>query len=150
MLDTDINKPEAIFVPYLEIDYEEKTTEAIFKEDIAKLKDVFFISEYMMDDAGFWGLARATFWTLLVILLLLVIMMTAVHSRAEGLSSRETSNSKYSNGPCSFGTFAKSIVSAFEVFSSLYFWYLYAMTGWWFIFFKFQQRVYVLLPGLGI
>ena len=28
MLDTAVDKPEAIFVPYLEIDYEEKAAEA--------------------------------------------------------------------------------------------------------------------------
>ena len=140
MLDTAVDKPEAIFVPYLEIDYEEKSAEAIFKEDTAKFKDVFFVSEYTMDDSGFWRLARATFWTLLVILFILFLVMTAVHARAEGLAAREGS----------LGTAAKSIVSVFEVFSTLYFWYLYAMTGWWFIFFKFQQRVYVLLPGLSI
>jgi meckelin len=140
MLDTAPDKPEAIFVPYLEIEYEEKATEAIFKEETAKFKDVYFISEYTMDDTGFWRLARATFWTLLIILLGLFFVMTAVHARAEALARREG---------C-LGTAAKSIVSLFEAFSTLYFWYLYAMTGWWFVFFKFQQRVYVLLPGLHI
>jgi hypothetical protein len=35
-----------------------------------------------------------------------------------------------------------------DLFSTIFFWFLYAMTGWWFIFFKFQERVFVLMPDL--
>lgn len=71
-----LDKPEAIYVPYLEIDYEEKSTEAIFKEDAAKLKKVYFISEYTMDDAGFWKLASACFWVLFVIMTIIFVALT--------------------------------------------------------------------------
>lgn len=37
---------------------------------------------------------------------------------------------------------------AFDLFGTIFFWFLYAMTGWWFIFFKFQERVFVLMPDL--
>lgn len=37
---------------------------------------------------------------------------------------------------------------AFDLFSTMFFWFLYAMTGYWFIFFKFQERVFVLMPDL--
>jgi hypothetical protein len=47
-LDMDKSKPEAIYVPFLEIDYEEKQTLAIFKEESAKFKTIHFISEYTM------------------------------------------------------------------------------------------------------
>jgi len=35
------------------------------------------------------------------------------------------------------------------MFSTLFFWYIFAMTGYWFVFFKLQERVYCFLPGLN-
>jgi meckelin len=35
-----------------------------------------------------------------------------------------------------------------DIFSTLFFWFLFALTGYWFIFFKLQERVYCFLPGL--
>jgi meckelin len=38
-------------------------------------------------------------------------------------------------------------VNALDIFSSLMFWYLFLMTGYWFVFFKLQERVYCFLPA---
>lgn len=35
-----------------------------------------------------------------------------------------------------------------DIFSTLFFWFLFALTGYWFIFFKLQERVYCFLPSL--
>jgi len=35
-----------------------------------------------------------------------------------------------------------------DLFSTLFFWYLFAMTGYWFVFFKLQSNVYCFLPSL--
>lgn len=35
-----------------------------------------------------------------------------------------------------------------EVFSDIIFWFLVIISGYWFIFFKLQERVYVLLPPI--
>mmetsp|Transcript_2523 Transcript_2523/g.3151 ORF Transcript_2523/g.3151 Transcript_2523/m.3151 type:complete len:83 (+) Transcript_2523:1776-2024(+) len=45
-------------------------------------------------------------------------------------------------------TCVKIFTNAIDLFSKLFFWYLVTMTGYWFIFFKLQERVYCFLPGL--
>lgn len=82
-LDMSADRPEAIYVPYLEIDYEEKATDAIIEEDGAKLKKIFFISEYTMEDSGFWKLARWTFWILFVIMIIIFTLVTYVYMGQE-------------------------------------------------------------------
>lgn len=42
----------------------------------------------------------------------------------------------------------KTTVNALDTFSMMFFWYLVAATGWWFVFFKLQERVYCFLPEL--
>ncbi len=37
---------------------------------------------------------------------------------------------------------------SFDYFSFFYFWYLFGMTAYWFIFFKLEERVFLLLPAL--
>ena len=44
--------------------------------------------------------------------------------------------------------FIRCLTLGLEVFSNIFFWYMFAMTGWWFIFYKLQERVYVFMPGL--
>ena len=36
-----------------------------------------------------------------------------------------------------------------ESFSALFFWFIFIASGWWFVFFKLQERVYCFLPGLN-
>jgi meckelin len=35
-----------------------------------------------------------------------------------------------------------------DVFSSIFFWFLVILSGYWFVFFKLQERVYVLMPSI--
>lgn len=42
-----------------------------------------------------------------------------------------------------------AIVIAMEMFTSIFFWYLFAMCSWWFVFYKLQDRVYCLLPSIS-
>lgn len=82
-LDMDASRPEAIYVPYLEIDYEEKASEAIFENHEEKLKTVFFISEYTMEDSGFWKLARWTFWILFIVMVIIFTIVTYIYMGQE-------------------------------------------------------------------
>jgi predicted RNA-binding protein associated with RNAse of E/G family len=40
------------------------------------------------------------------------------------------------------------VILAIHTFSSLFFWFLVILSGYWFIFFKLQERVYLLLPAV--
>ena len=35
---------------------------------------------------------------------------------------------------------------AFDKFSTIFFWYLFGMCAWWFIFYKFQNNIYIYFP----
>lgn len=41
------------------------------------------------------------------------------------------------------------MVSAFDLYSTLFFWLIVVLTGYWFITFKLQERVFLLLPALN-
>ena len=43
----------------------------------------------------------------------------------------------------------KFFILLFDVFSNLFFWFLVIMSGYWFIFFKLEERVFILLPELN-
>lgn len=45
--------------------------------------------------------------------------------------------------------FIKIIFAMFSVFSSVFFWFLVIIAGYWFIFFKLQEHVYILLPQVN-
>ena len=56
-----------------------------------------------------------------------------------------------SEDPSAFCKFAvvKFFFSALDLYSYLFFWFLVAFTGYWFIFFKMEERVYLLLPEIN-
>lgn len=43
----------------------------------------------------------------------------------------------------------KIFFSAIDLYSTLFFWFMVFLTGYWFIFFKLEERVYLLLPELN-
>jgi hypothetical protein len=45
-------------------------------------------------------------------------------------------------------TFAKIITTTMEVYSTIFFWYMFAMSAWWFVFYKMQSRVFCFMPGV--
>jgi len=43
----------------------------------------------------------------------------------------------------------KALTKALDYFSKMFFWLMVGLSGWWFVFFKLQERVFYLLPELG-
>lgn len=43
----------------------------------------------------------------------------------------------------------KGFINALDLFAKFFFWFIFAATGWVFIFFKLQDRVYTFLPPLS-
>lgn len=41
------------------------------------------------------------------------------------------------------------IINSFHMFANFFFWFIFAVTGWVFIFFKLQDRVYTFMPPLS-
>ncbi len=72
-LDTD--KQETIDVPYLYIDYRERTASFIADDS---LSTVGFSTEYMMSTTSFWKGASAVFISLMVLFGLILLTVTIV------------------------------------------------------------------------
>lgn len=43
----------------------------------------------------------------------------------------------------------KVMINSIDLFSKFFFWYIFAVSGWEFIFFKLQDRVYTFLPPMS-
>jgi hypothetical protein len=117
-----------IYPPYLELEYEEKTVADIKASAVARFTEVEFIAENFMDPTGFWSLATSAFWTLCVILALAVCLFVGISSKAERLTTDATASTQLAA--------FRGITTSLSLFSSFFFWYLFAMCAWWFIFYK--------------
>lgn len=91
-----------------------------------------------MEMDNFWGTVTGIFIGIMVLAGVIVVVKIIVFATSPQLSSDPTAL-------CKFG-FYKFFVSSLEIFSNLAFWFLVITTGYWFVFFKLQERVYVLLP----
>jgi hypothetical protein len=129
-----------ILPPYLEIDYEEKKTEEVLNSDSGKLAEISFVSEYFMQTTGFWQFASLFFWILMILMGIISVINLIIRARAERLEVDAVANTA--------SMIITSLFSIIELFANLFFWYLFAMTGWWFVFFKLQERVYCFMPAL--
>jgi meckelin len=138
-LDANKEYNEMIYTPYLEINYEEKQKDMILEEN-DKMKDITFMAEYKMDTKSFWQLCKTLFWILFVVMLLSVLVFLNVQSNTERLATDKSASNTLA--------MTNGFFMTVDLFSTIFFWFLYAMTGWWFIFFKFQERVFVLMPDL--
>lgn len=139
-LDPSNTNNEMILPPYLEIDYEEKKTEEVLNSDSGKLADISFVSENFMDTTGFWSFASVFFWILMILMGLIAIVNLIIRAQAERLEVDAVANTA--------SMIINSLFTTVELFANLFFWYLFAMTAWWFVFFKLQERVYCFMPAL--
>ena len=131
----DPSNDEMIFTPLLKITYRERSKTGVEQNSLAS---VSFTSEYAMEMDNFWGTVTGIFIGIMVLAGVIVVVKIIVFATSPQLSSDPTAL-------CKFG-FYKFFVSSLEIFSNLAFWFLVITTGYWFVFFKLQERVYVLLP----
>mgnify|MGYP001005826267 CR=1 FL=1 len=134
-----------IYVPYLEITYRERQATDIIGSDVVEpyaLAQVIFSTEYAMATDLFWQGARAFFYTLLGVMIFCIIVATYFLCEKPSLADGGSGSGGGVN------IFFKMTMSTLDLFSTIYFWYLFAMTGYWFVFFKLQERVYCFMPGL--
>lgn len=141
-LDTNQNQNEKLFVPHLEIEYEDRKSSEVLKQDDMRITTVAFTSEYYMETSGFWSFANTFFTILIIAVAFLTMLQVFIRQRSDKLQVEAQSASMQF-------ALIRSITAAMDIFSNIFFWYLFAMCAWWFVFFKLQQRVYCLLPALG-
>lgn len=132
----DPSNEEMIYLPYLRIAYRERTHTYI--KETNSMAEVEFGTYYIADTTKFWESAMGIFYTLLAITLLIIIIKMVV------LTSRPKIND-VQNEECR-DAIINLIVFIFDFFSTIYFWYLWFMIGYWWVFFKLQERVYTFVP----
>lgn len=89
-----------------------------------------FVSEYYMDTQGFFSFSNAFFITFIVIMVLIVLIRIGINYNQSRLSVDPTAKMQY--------TFVQSITLTMDIYSTIFFWFMFAMCGWWFIFYKLQ------------
>jgi hypothetical protein len=72
-LDNSPNQYEKIYMPYLEIEYEDKKIEELQNNQEKANVEIRFMSEYYMDTEGFWSFAYFFFVTFMIIMSLIVV-----------------------------------------------------------------------------
>ena len=124
-----------ILNPTLMITYRERSRTGIATNALAT---VSFTAEYAMDTDNFWNTIRGLFIAAMVIFAVIVVVHICIWSWGPTLEDDASAKCKYA--------IVKFGIIAIDVFSNLFFWFIVLVTGYWFIFFKLQERVYVLLP----
>lgn len=133
-LQTDTD--EAIYVPYFELEYKSRLTSYISTQD--KTASVSFESEYSMNIGNFLQVAMGVLILAHVITLFVCIVRTYVWTKNNPPAiSRET---------YIFWLCGKSLMIFLATWTFIIFWYMFLLCAYWFIFFKMQYHVFVLLP----
>lgn len=136
-INLDPNNEEMIYPPLLIIDYRERTQTIIEGYPLATPS---FTSEYAMDTTKFWNVAKVIFIIINALFVILLIIQVIVWCRTPSLSNDDSAKCKYA--------IVNFFITAIDLYSYIFFWLLVIFAGYWFIFFKMEERVYLLLPAL--
>lgn len=136
----DSNNVEMIYPPYLDITYEEKAVSEIEKSVGNSKKELTFSTAYEMDTTGFWSGVRKLNIVSWIVLAGLILINFCINQKADRLDTDE--NARIGD------SFFSGLFDILHLFSSIFFWMMVLVTGCAFVFFKFQERVYFLVPPL--
>lgn len=126
-----------IYTPLLIINYRERSKTGIAANSLAT---VTFKADYEADSTPFLNVVRGLFIGAMILYGILVIGQICIWSFLPQLSDDVTARCQYA--------IVKFLITSLHTFSSLFFWFLVILAGYWFVFFKLQERVYLLLPAV--
>lgn len=124
-----------IYTPYLYVDYRERKASYVEQNPTSLVQ---IDTDYKMYSAGFMELLNASFWICIGLMALIIVLKCCIESSRPRLGDDEKLQAM----------FVRTFVNCIDYFSAIFFWFIFAMTGWWFVFFKLQERVYCFLPSL--
>ena len=140
MIQLDNTNKEMINVPVLKVSYRARSLSTIQQGGINSLSNVSFETNYQQGTKNFNRRVHRLFWVVLVLTVLSLIVVTYFQFNRPSLESEETK--------C-VSMFIRLIVNTITLFSKFFFWFIFAVTGWVFVFFKLQDRVYTFMPPLS-
>lgn len=133
------DKEQQIYVPYLVVTY--KSRLYTYVEGTDSTDSIKFISEYGMDTTKFWGIAEGLFIGMNIIVLICWLVRLYVWTKINPQKDSPTTYTRW--------VILTSIRLLITTWGFLMFWYLFGLTGYWFIFYKLQYHVYALIPPLS-
>ena len=130
------DEDERIFVPLLLLDYKSRLTKYITEDDDEDR--IRFESLYTMDTDKVWLVALALLSFTMILSILVSMQMAYSWSK---------------NNPASYNPEASQMVFAgkfvmilLSMVSLIHFWYLFLFSAYWFVFYKMQYHVFILMP----
>lgn len=132
------DKEQRIYIPYLILNY--RARETLYIDGTDSTDHITFQSEYGMDTSKFWTIAKGIFIGSNVIVLLCWAVRLYVWTKINPQKDSPTTYTRW------------VILTGFRMLITtwgfIHFWYLFSLTGYWFIFYKLQYHVYALVPPL--
>lgn len=133
------DKEQQIYVPYLVLTYKSRLYTYVDTTD--STDSVKFISEYGMDTSKFWKIAEGIFIGINILIFIAWIVRLYVWTKINPQKDSPTTYTRW--------IILTSIRLLITTWGFLMFWYLFGLTGYWFIFYKLQYHVYALIPPLS-
>lgn len=130
------DKEEMIYIPYLVLKYKSRQTSYI--QGTSSTDTISFSSIYTMDTSNFWSVAEGVFIGVNILVLLILIVKVYVWTKINPQKDSPTTYTSWFILTC--------IRMLISTWGFVCFWYLFGVTGYWFIFYKMQYNVYALVP----
>ena len=132
------DKEQEIYVPYLILTYKARKLTYINNTD--STASISFVTEYTMDTSRFWEIAEGIFIGMNVIVFISWITRLFVWTKINPQKDSPTTWTTW--------MILTGIRMLISTWGFIMFWYLFGLTGYWFIFYKLQYHVYALVPPL--
>jgi|APCry1669189241_1035207.scaffolds.fasta_scaffold18150_1 hypothetical protein len=91
-----------------------------------------------MNTDGFWKGTTAAFIAFMVIMGVIVLIISCMLTNRPVLQTEYQARLQY--------MVIKIFITALDIYSTIFFWFLFGITGFWFVFFKLQERVFCFMP----
>lgn len=132
------DKEQMIYPPMLNLTYRARRVSYIETED--SNDKIAFISVYGMDTSRFWEIAIGIFIGMNVLCFICWVGRLYVWTKINPHKDSPTTYTRW--------IILTAIRLLITTWGFLMFWYLFGLTGYWFIFYKLQYHVYALVPPL--
>lgn len=126
-----------IYIPILILEYRARQVKYINTNSIDSIS---FQSQYGMDTSRFWQVAEGLFIGANILVFICWVVRLYVWSKINPQKDSPTTYTRW--------FILTSIRMLITTWGFICFWYLYGLTGYWFIFYKLQYNVYALIPPL--
>lgn len=132
------DEDQRIYIPMLILSYRSRTSVYIEEDDSED--SISFTSEYTMDSSNFMQAALGVFIANNILTILIWLVRVYIWMK--------NNPSVHSRDTYTIWMIGKATMIFIGTWAFMFFWYLFIFTAYWFIFYKMQYHVYILLPSM--